>query len=357
LHEASRTRAQRAIALRSWCQQQSTYLQDHPIDDSCADWRMAGRSWVLDDVVNGFQTMSTDTKPLEVHKKVESLLDWLAEKKALWLTASKLMERIREEERFLPVIWAAEGVVGTIDELVSKMWSLLSAQWNRSDKKQGQYYCVYHAVGHEAMLNVQVGIERWTGAQRARFYQEVALLKAEGLHEVFRLTNHVEGSWCHTPEVFWFRKDMPLRSTSTGDLVVSLASGAAWIVDHVGFQRMVSPNGDYRAATVTVTAQNLQEVAERMEAVLKDRHFTFIQHPLEGPLAVEEHLVLTKPHPSTPFILVLQKALHVHQTDGTTNGTVSLPVGVIITIRDREIDIDLQGRYTNRSRFHYRIED
>jgi hypothetical protein len=83
-------------------------------------------------------------------------------------------------------------------------------------------------------------------------YQEVALLKVEGLsplEEAFRLTNHLERrKWQYNREVLWFEADVPLRSTSVGDIVVSLASGTVWIVDGAGFRPITEQNSNQKKA-------------------------------------------------------------------------------------------------------------
>lgn len=236
LSVAKNTRAQQTIALRSWCLEQIPNLKDRPCRDERTDWQTIGRYWTLEDIASQLSAITSVTPPSQIQTEVENLLDTLAEKKAYWL---RVGIKKCHPDLLLTWEWTAEGAVAQIDDLVPELWNLLSPQWRCSDKKHGQYYHIYHAVDHEAMLDIQVGIHRWASAQRAQFYREVALLKVERqspLNEVLRLTSHTERGWQYNREVLWFQDDMPLRETCKGDIVVSLMSGATWIVDDVGFQ-------------------------------------------------------------------------------------------------------------------------
>lgn len=224
------THVQRTLALCSWCEAQVTTLSHHPYRNQRDDWQTLGRYCVLKAIADRLSVVTATTLPSQVH--IENLLDRLASQKA-----HCLIERC--EEGLLA--WEAEGAIETIDEVVPKLWTLLSQEWNSTTKKHGQYYQVYHAVGYATMLDVEAGIGRFCSPQRANFYQEVALLKVESespQDSVFSATNHAEQAWMHNREVLWFQDNVPLRSTSVGDIVVSLISRVAWIVDHVGFQRI-----------------------------------------------------------------------------------------------------------------------
>ena len=249
LSKTSKTRAKLAIALCFRCQEQIIELSHHTYRNSRSDWQRLGKYYTLKEVADWLSRIIPQTHGSQVHTEIEHVLDKWALKKVNCLVGG-----IKKRDGGELVAWEAEGVIAQIDELVPELWKVLSQEWRRSDKKHGQYYHVYHAVDHEAMLYIQLGIRRWQSPQQADFYQEVALLKVEGqssLDEVFRLTNHVEHGWHHNREVLWFQDERPLRSTSTGDIIVSLASGATWIVDHVGFQRIAESNDDHKKEAMT----------------------------------------------------------------------------------------------------------
>ncbi|WP_376795027.1 hypothetical protein [Thermogemmatispora sp.] len=229
------TRAARAIVLRErWREQMNILKARYPAAERAE--RAVGQVLALEEGVNGLEPITTWMPPGQVQTQVERLLDRLAETKAHWLV---------DERRADPRSHAAHGestaqaACHMIDELVPALWKLLSPRWRRSGKRHGQYFQVYQSVDLEAMWDVSTGVQRWRSPLRHQFYREVALLKAEGdspLEEAFRLTNHVEEPWQRSRKILWYARDGPLRSTSVGDIIVSLSSGAAWVVDHVGFQ-------------------------------------------------------------------------------------------------------------------------
>jgi hypothetical protein len=51
-------------------------------------------------------------------------------------------------------------------------------------------------------------------------YTKVAVVEADNLGDTFRITNNIEESWTHNPEVRELLVQRP-RSTSVGDVVVS----------------------------------------------------------------------------------------------------------------------------------------
>ena len=96
-------------------------------------------------------------------------------------------------------------------------------------------YAVYHANDLRAMIAPQP--ERWY-TNRSRHYTHVADVLAP-LAQVFRLTNHIDRSWTENPEVVWHTA-APVRSTSVGDVIVSLQSGQAWLVMPFGLQELIA---------------------------------------------------------------------------------------------------------------------
>ena len=100
--------------------------------------------------------------------------------------------------------------------------------------KQGRYG-VYHANDLLAMIAAQP--DHWY-TEQCRHYTHVADVKAP-LGQVFALTNHIDHSWTDNPEVVWHTA-APVRSTSVGDVIVSLQSGQAWLVMPFGLQELAA---------------------------------------------------------------------------------------------------------------------
>ena len=96
-------------------------------------------------------------------------------------------------------------------------------------------YAVYHANDLHAMIAPQP--ERWY-TDRSMHYTHVADVEAR-LSQVFALTNHIDHSWTENPEVVWHTA-APVRSTSVGDVIVSLPSGQAWLVMPFGLQELAA---------------------------------------------------------------------------------------------------------------------
>jgi hypothetical protein len=69
--------------------------------------------------------------------------------------------------------------------------------------------------------------------ERERYYQLVAVVEAETLEEVYRLTNHIDNDWRENALVRTIATTPP-RSTSVGDVLVN-GNGQAWLVACVGF--------------------------------------------------------------------------------------------------------------------------
>lgn len=99
--------------------------------------------------------------------------------------------------------------------------------------EQHERYAVYHANDLHAMMAPQP--ENWH-TDRSRHYTHVADVEAP-LGRVFALTNHIDRSWTENPEVIWHTA-APVRSTSVGDVIVSLQSGQAWLVMPFGLQEL-----------------------------------------------------------------------------------------------------------------------
>jgi hypothetical protein len=102
----------------------------------------------------------------------------------------------------------------------------------------GPRYAVYHARDPWAMLSPRE--DGWL-SNRVLHFRHVAQVQAEGLEQVFALTNHQEESWTSHQEITWHATDAPMRSTSVGDVIVCTQTGQAWLVMPSGFRAIIPP--------------------------------------------------------------------------------------------------------------------
>lgn len=68
-------------------------------------------------------------------------------------------------------------------------------------------------------------------------FDKVAIVEAENIDEVYRLTNHIDRAWQENPEVVWGRK--LARSTSVGDVILDYGKDEAWVCDRVGWTKVL----------------------------------------------------------------------------------------------------------------------
>jgi len=237
------TRAQKLIQLRD--QYQQSYLalkRSHRYPSEREERRALGRAEVLDRFIESSVTLSADWSAARVQILIEHLLARFAEQKKGWLLNS-IRERRQHGINELGE-WTAEGAILQIDEIAPRLFPLLSAQWNASSvQKHGQYFQVFQSADlFTTLRDTEEGRLRWIGPERSQWYQEVALVKVEvspptiiaALEEAYRLTNHTDRSGRVNEGMVWHVQRA--RSTSVGDIVVSLLSGQSWIVEGVGFR-------------------------------------------------------------------------------------------------------------------------
>jgi len=238
--------------------------------------QVIGRYQTLEAVVDDLATVNESMKPAQLRPLIEGVLDRLGERKAGWMVYY-VRERQRHGINQLGE-WTAEGAIAQIDEIVVQLLARLSPKWHTaSTKLHGRYFQVYHCLNLAAMLDSEIGKRHWLSPERDQWFQEVAIIQVEQpqhqLEEVFRLTNHSgDRGWDENHEVIWRGKTRPVpatttgaveqggdrqtsamnqwqipRSTSVGDVIVALLSGATWITANVGFEPLISP--DQRPAT------------------------------------------------------------------------------------------------------------
>ena len=197
-----------------------------------------GRIETLERVASELSSIQEDMKPARVQAVVEGILALLSEHKATWIV-NYIRERRRLGINELGE-WTAEGCIGQIDDICRQLCSRLSPNWNQASfKRHGQYFHVYHSLELEAR-DTQLAEERWRGPERRQWYKEVAIIQVEPgsdqLEQVYRLTNHEHRRWETYRQVFWVQRDTSHRSTSVGDVIVSVLSSTAWVMCGAGFQ-------------------------------------------------------------------------------------------------------------------------
>jgi hypothetical protein len=108
-------------------------------------------------------------------------------------------------------------------------------------REKQERFAVYHANDLHAMIAPQA--DHWL-TDRSRHYTHVADVEAP-LGQVFALTNHIDRPWTENPEVVWHTAAL-VRSTSVGDVIVSLQSDQAWLVMPFGLQELAPDNARQR---------------------------------------------------------------------------------------------------------------
>ena len=98
---------------------------------------------------------------------------------------------------------------------------------------RAERYAVYHANDLHEMVAPQA--THWL-TDRSSHYTHVADVEAR-LSQVFALTNHIDHSWTDNPEVIW-HTTARVRSTSVGDVILSVENGQAWLVMPMGLREL-----------------------------------------------------------------------------------------------------------------------
>ncbi len=249
---ATPTRAEKFITLRERYEREAIALRtQHTFANERQERQIIGRYQTLERVALNLAAITAEMKAARVQAIIEHVLEQEASQKVTWLVNS--IRRRRDYGINELGEWMAEGAIAQIDKIVPELCARLSPQWNLTSRRHGHYFHVYHSTNLAAMRDSAMGEQHWNGPEREEWYREVAIIKVGQLEQqlegVFCLTNHREGTWTHHREVVWVEVCGPVRSTSVGDVVVSLLSGAAWIVKNMGFQVLEQASEEKRAHT------------------------------------------------------------------------------------------------------------
>jgi hypothetical protein len=100
------------------------------------------------------------------------------------------------------------------------------------------HYHVYHATD---LMHIELHDRSQWHDHRETHYRHIATValsvsEDHPLERVFALTNHTVYPWTVHPEIIWFPREVPLRSSSVGDVFVDVATRRAWMVMPCGFE-------------------------------------------------------------------------------------------------------------------------
>jgi len=223
-----------------------------------------GQQHILTMVISRLSPIHAETVPSRVQQHISELLHWLVAQKLCWMCGQRRRRSFenRQKARCL------EAAIAQIDRVLPQLADLCSPDWNASSQRQGLAFQVFHRRDLTQCAATAIVREQWDSLARDQWYQEVALVRVKHpwrqLSDVFRTTNHIDQPWPRNREVVW-SLDMHAyqqpscagaeptgphypRSTSAGDVIVSLLTGAAWVIAPVGFLPL-TPTDDENAAT------------------------------------------------------------------------------------------------------------
>jgi hypothetical protein len=280
------TQAEKFVALREQFEATALTLKTQRGFLSEREERQAiGRYQTLESVAQHMAAINANMKSSQVQQVIEGILDQLGSAKA-----TGIVNCIRERRKYgINELgeWMTEGAIAQINEIIVQFFALLPPKWHTAGTaKHGRFFHVYHGQDLDALRDTEIGKQHWFSPERAQWYQEVAIIEVkqpeQQLEEVYRLTNHIDrDGWHQNREVLWRRKistdelNQAPRSTSTGDILVSVLSGFAWITASLGFEPLVPQ----KPATRRAGCRNVGETLEERDGWLyiRDIHVSFTE--------------------------------------------------------------------------------
>jgi len=231
---ATQSHAHKAIALREGYEKMSVALREERLFTSDqAERHTIGRYQALEYLAANLSSIVVGMRPAQVHEAILRELHRLAEAKATWLVNS-IRNRRQYHINELGE-WTAEGAIEQIDEMAPQLRALLIPRLTPTSGVHGRYFQVFQRLYPLGGTDPRRHATRWTWA-RQRWYQEVAILEfgeedvtAEQVHLRLGLVGRREG-----PQVFWSVNGADLARTGPGDVIVSLLSREAWLLDDDG---------------------------------------------------------------------------------------------------------------------------
>ena len=238
---ATQSRAQRYIDLREHYNQKylALYFQRHFTSDR--DERQAiGRRKTLDALVHDLEPIVPGMRPAQVGERVLRILDRLAEDKATWLVNS-----IKKRHQFhINELgeWTAEGAIAQIDEVIPELLHGLAARSSPAPQVHGRFFQFFGQLAPFEEIDVRRWQERWNGDCRGDWYQDVAICCVRQPDTLPEQLVRALGPGSHErPTMLWMREGTSNTLPSAGDIVVSMLSGAAWVMTDAGIESVAAP--------------------------------------------------------------------------------------------------------------------
>jgi hypothetical protein len=211
-------------------------------------YQQQGRIHILSSIVGALADVSDEMLPVQAQWVVKPLLEMLAERKAAGLAFFHRQPRSYRIDH--PTEWRIMGELEQIGDVWPQLCACFSPRWQAQPWKHGCHFQVYHYLPEYGSSATET-IARWNSASRRFWFEEVALLKVpafatlnQRLAAVFRSTaneNRTHG------EIILWAKSRFLRPTSCRDVVVSVLSERAWMVDTIGFRALtVGEKGNHQ---------------------------------------------------------------------------------------------------------------
>lgn len=235
---ATQSHAMRVISLRERCEKMAVALRgEHRFTSDQAERHTIGRYQALEYLATELSSVATGMRPAQVHQVILRALHRLAEAKASWLVNSIRKRKLYGINQLGE--WTAEGAIAQVDELVPQLYGLLLVRLTPLPGMHSQYFHLWKPLTPDEVNDLQRSATRWAWA-REHWYREVAILEygdenvtPEQCYQGLGLIGRRGG-----PQVFWSLDGADLGQTDPGDVIVSLLSGEAWLLDETGLRQV-----------------------------------------------------------------------------------------------------------------------
>jgi hypothetical protein len=232
---ATQSRARQAIALHGRFEEEAIALRaPRSFASERLEWQTIGRYQTLEHLAADLSSITDDMKPGQVREVVLNQLDRLAEAKVTWLV-SHIRMRGRTGINQLGE-WKAEGAIAQIDAVVPHLYRLLATRGNPTPRTHGRYFQVFRRLAPDGVDDLQRIATRWAWA-RERWYGEVAILGYDDAPVLpDQLSQGSRGPVGRNggARVVWSPDGAEVGQMCQGDVIVSLLSGASWLVGENG---------------------------------------------------------------------------------------------------------------------------
>jgi hypothetical protein len=245
---ATQSHAGKAIALRERYEKLSVALRgESQFQSDQAERRTIGRYQALEYLAANLSSIVAGMRPAQVHEVILRELHRLAEAKATWLVNS--IRKRREYHINELGEWTAEGAIAQIDEMVPELCGLLLPRLTPAPRIHSRYFQLWKPLAPDGVDDLQRIATRWAWA-REHWHREVAILEFDDenvsidrCYQVIALAGRRGG-----PRLLWSLDGADLAQPGRGDVIVSLLSGEAWLLDGTGLRQVSAILGAPTAA-------------------------------------------------------------------------------------------------------------